>query len=119
MTLILLSLAAHRLWAIWHGAEIARPFRERIVRRGGKIGYLASCEFCTSVWAGLLATLFWPWISWLEVPIYALAAGVGVAVVQKTFDLMEFITAYPRVVGMALSVRNGSPESSSARIPVP
>lgn len=73
--LLLIALAAHRLWATWLYMEVARPLRERVMRLGPKFAYGASCTFCVSAWAGAAAVGLWYSGSWGRVAILALAIG--------------------------------------------
>lgn len=90
--LLLVGMAAHRLWAIWLTQEIALPVRAALMRRGGWIGYLASCPFCTSVWAGAAALALWAAVPYGRLVVLALAAGLCVAVIQVLFGLVEKLT---------------------------
>lgn len=86
--LLILGLAAHRFWAIWLFAEIARPLREKLIQRGGYIAYLSNCQFCLSVWSGFLAWLLWS-LGWAgEWTVIGFALGSVLQFVDKAYALL-------------------------------
>lgn len=73
---IIIGLAAHRLWDLWFVAEFLRPVRERVWRLDGPVGkwaaYGSSCQFCVSVWCGFIALA-----AWLAHPLIPVALAAG------------------------------------------
>lgn len=79
--LVLIGLAAHRLWLLWHQSEIFRPAREWMVSKGGRLGYFSSCAMCTATWAGAIMTGLWQ--VWpLDLIVWACAATSVIGVVD-------------------------------------
>jgi hypothetical protein len=81
LAVLLVSIAAHRLWALWLFTEITRPLRERLQKLDGwwgrKLAYLSGCGFCVSVWAGGMATGLWTLGPLGQVAVFGLVAGSG------------------------------------------
>lgn len=61
---ILMVAAVHRLLRMWLSERIAEPARQRVVRHGGWIGYLASCPYCLSVWMAAAVWGLWSVGGW-------------------------------------------------------
>ena len=79
-TLVLLGLAAHRLWVLWLTQEIFRPLRERLGRIHPKVQYLVNCASCTSIW--IAAGIGLTWVVLPEV-IWVLAVSDMLGLVDK------------------------------------
>lgn len=111
-TFLLLSFAAHRLWALWFGAEIVRPLRERMMQRGGRLAYLAGCQFCVSVWAGAAAVGIYalPYGEW---GVLALAAGNLVTFLDRFYRM--FLTLENFVNGVLMVLRQVYEQAEMAK----
>lgn len=92
-----LVLAAHRAWVIWFvKGSILSPLRDWLVQRGGKLGYLAGCPLCVSVWVGAL--IYGSWLTGAvgQFVVWALALSSALStwntanqVMEKTFETLE------------------------------
>jgi hypothetical protein len=101
----LIGLAAHRLWAIWLFSELVAPLRNKLVAKGGKIGYLASCQFCISVWAGLLATGLFMLGEIGYTLSAALAAGVAVFGYQNIMGYLDALIANKQLQNQEIQMK--------------
>lgn len=90
-SLILLGFASHRLWLIWF-QEIAKVPREYLIKQGGRIAYFASCQFCTSVWAGIIISSLWLFGGRIgQALIWMLATSACLSVVEVSLKLIDTI----------------------------
>lgn len=110
-----LSFGAYRLWSIWLYAEISRPWRERLQRRGGKIGYLAGCGFCVSVWAGFVALGLWSAGTAGQWLIMGLVVGGFVPMIEVGIEVLTRLPAAVSRVGSPAHTipQNGAPERAA------
>jgi len=77
---LVLLLATQRLTTVWF-EEIATPVRNRLVHRGGRVGYLASCRLCVSVWAGAVIYGLWQ-LSVIRPLVWVLALSGGMLLLE-------------------------------------
>jgi len=56
ITIILVALATYRLTRLVTADRITQKFRESIIARGEMIGYLATCDWCLSIWVAPIPT---------------------------------------------------------------
>lgn len=88
-TLVILGLAAHRLWLLWLTQEIFRPVRERLSKIHPKVAYLLNCGICTSVWVGAGVggtwSLDWP----LRGLVWILALSEMIAIMESVMRMVD------------------------------
>lgn len=91
MSALLLLLAVLAVWRLARLLTIdflLEPWRFWMARRGEKLGYLAECPWCTSIWlapAAIVPAVLWPdnravWI------VLACLAASGVAGMLATIE---------------------------------
>lgn len=78
LTIVLVSLATYRLTRLVTADRITQPIREWALAKNDMIGYLATCDWCLSIWVApaptVLAVLF-PSNRLVLVGLVALAAS--------------------------------------------
>jgi len=82
--LVIDVLATRRITRLLVEDEITRPLREKIGRYHAKAGYLVTCPYCVSVWAGGVVAFLLP----RKVRI-ALALSEGAILVGTASGLIE------------------------------
>lgn len=50
LTVVLVALATYRVTRLVTADRITEPVRAWAERRGARVGYLATCDWCLSVW---------------------------------------------------------------------
>src|SRR5581483_2982888 len=93
-TLVIIAMAANRLWALWFFSEIFKRPREILTARSGWLGYLASCQFCVTIWAGFAATFLWlisPLGQWFDI---SLAASLLIFTIEKVTSSLDSFTEH-------------------------
>ena len=50
ITIILVALATYRLTRLVTADRITQKLREAVIARGEMVGYLATCDWCLSIW---------------------------------------------------------------------
>ena len=105
--LLLVALAALRLTNLWLTEEIARHPREWVIRRGGRLAYLAGCPNCLSVWAAGLTLALW---------VLGGAVGQATVTVLAASAIALLINHIQNVLGgytltLARGLERGSPTS--------
>jgi hypothetical protein len=86
LDLVVLVLATQRLTSLWF-EEITSPIRFWLSSKAGKVGYLAGCRLCISLWAAAVIYGLWyvPY-AFILIGILALSGG---SLVLETFMLIR------------------------------
>lgn len=50
ITIILVALSTYRLTRLVTADRITQKLREAVIARGEMVGYLATCDWCLSIW---------------------------------------------------------------------
>jgi hypothetical protein len=50
ITIVLVALATYRLTRLVTADRITQKLREAVIARGEMVGYLATCDWCLSIW---------------------------------------------------------------------
>lgn len=103
LDLSILILSCQRLTSLWF-EEINRPIRERIVKRGGRWNYLASCPICISVWAG--GVVVGLWMTPIQPVVIALAISGGVLFLDRITGLLGQPNPVHKVAQELAALRN-------------
>lgn len=56
LTIVLVALSTYRLTRLITADRITQKLREAIIARGEMIGYLATCDWCLSIWFAPIPT---------------------------------------------------------------
>lgn len=80
---VVAALACYRATRLVTGDAISEPIREWADARGPRIGYLASCDWCLSVWVSIPIGVAVVWhveqpVVWFVLVALALSAVTGV-----------------------------------------
>jgi len=56
ITIILVALSTYRLTRLITADRITQKLREAVIARGEMVGYLATCDWCLSIWLAPIPT---------------------------------------------------------------
>lgn len=96
--LVVMGLAAHRLWIFWLTQEIFRPVREYLSKLHPKVEYLVNCGNCISVWVGVAIGAAWWLDGWSRGLVWVLALSEAIVISEKLLIAVGRIGTGPQIV---------------------